>query len=111
MACETPTCELNHSSAIQVASTSFLLVFSIALQGLAFLVWSIHVTQIDKQWSSGVVTARVRSSVRNLPHQCQDLHQSTYLYLLEDRDLTSHHDSLEESQESYREISRGNRDR
>jgi hypothetical protein len=34
----------------------------------------------------GVVTARVRSSVRSL----RDLHQSTYLYLSNDRDPTSH---------------------
>jgi hypothetical protein len=33
--CETPTCELNHSSAIQIASTSFLLVFLIALAGIS----------------------------------------------------------------------------
>jgi hypothetical protein len=37
MVCETPTYEFNHSSAIQIASTSFLLVFSIALVGISLL--------------------------------------------------------------------------
>jgi hypothetical protein len=37
MVCETPTCELNHSSAIQIISTSFLLVFSIAFTGISLL--------------------------------------------------------------------------
>jgi hypothetical protein len=59
-------------------------------QGLAFLVRSIHVTWIDNQWSGGVVTTRARNSVQSLRHQCRDLHQSTYLYLSEDRDPTSH---------------------
>jgi hypothetical protein len=44
---------------------------------------------IDK-WSSGVVTARVRSSVQSLHHKRQDLHQLTYLYLLEYREPTPH---------------------
>jgi hypothetical protein len=34
MVCETPTCELNRLSAIQIASSSFFLVFSIALVGI-----------------------------------------------------------------------------
>jgi hypothetical protein len=61
------------------------------LQGLAFLARSIRVTRIDNQWSNGVVTARVQSSVWSIRHQRRDFHQSTYLYLLEDRDSTSHH--------------------
>jgi hypothetical protein len=64
------------------------------LQGLAFLAWSICVKQIDNQWSSGVVTARVRHSIQSLHHQHRRLHKSTYLYLLEDRDSTSHHKAL-----------------
>jgi hypothetical protein len=35
--CETPTCELNHSSVIQIAFTLFLLVFSIMLAGISLL--------------------------------------------------------------------------
>jgi hypothetical protein len=60
------------------------------LEGRAFLVRSIHVARIDNQWSSGVVIARVQSSVWSLRHQHPDLHQSTYLYLSKDRDSTSH---------------------
>jgi hypothetical protein len=60
------------------------------LQGLAFLARLIHVAQIDNQWSSGVVTIRVRSSVRSLCHHRWDLHQSTYLYLSKDREPTPH---------------------
>jgi hypothetical protein len=37
MVCETLTCELNHLSAIQIASTSFLLVFPIVLVGISLL--------------------------------------------------------------------------
>jgi hypothetical protein len=62
------------------------------LQGLTFLVRSIGVAWIDNQWSSGVVTARVRRSIRGLHHQRRDLHQSTYLYLSEDRHSTPHQD-------------------
>jgi hypothetical protein len=62
----------------------------LCMQGLAFLVRSIRVARIDKQRSCGVVTARVRRSVRSLHHQRQDLHQSTYLYLSEDWDSTSY---------------------
>jgi hypothetical protein len=46
---------------------------------------------VDNQWSRGVVIAMLWSSVRNLLHQHRDLHQSTYLYLTEDREPTSHH--------------------
>jgi hypothetical protein len=60
------------------------------LQGLAFLARSIHVTQIANQRSSGIVNARVQSIVQKLHHQRRDLHQLTYLYLLEDQDPTSH---------------------
>jgi hypothetical protein len=35
MVCEIPTCELNHSSTIHIASSSFLLVFSVALAGIS----------------------------------------------------------------------------
>jgi hypothetical protein len=42
---------------------------------------------VGNQRSHGVVTARVRTDVvRSLRHQCQDLYQSTYSYLLEDWD-------------------------
>jgi hypothetical protein len=61
------------------------------LQGLAFLAMSIYVTHIDNQQSSGVVTTMAQSSIQSLHHQHRDLHQSTYLYLLKDRDPTSHH--------------------
>jgi hypothetical protein len=37
MICETPTSELDRSSAIQITSSSFLLVFSIALVGISLL--------------------------------------------------------------------------
>jgi hypothetical protein len=37
MVCETPTCELNHSSVLQIASSSFLLVFLVALAGISLL--------------------------------------------------------------------------
>jgi hypothetical protein len=43
--------------------------------------------QVGNQRSCGVVTARVRTdAVRSLHHQHRNLHQSTYPYLLEDRD-------------------------
>jgi hypothetical protein len=43
--------------------------------------------RVGNQWSHGVVTARIRTdAVRSLHHQRRDLHQSTYLYLSEDRD-------------------------
>jgi hypothetical protein len=35
--CETPTCELNYSFTIQIASTLFLLVFSIVLAVISLL--------------------------------------------------------------------------
>jgi hypothetical protein len=57
-----------------------------SMQGLAFLARSIPISWIDNQWSSGVVTASVQSSVQSLHHQHRDLHQLTYLYVLEDRD-------------------------
>jgi hypothetical protein len=47
-------------------------------------------TCVDNQWSRGVVIARLRSSVQSLLHQCQDLQQSTYLYLTKDQEPTSH---------------------
>jgi hypothetical protein len=37
MVCDTPTCELNHSYVIQIASSQFLLVFSIVLSGISLL--------------------------------------------------------------------------
>jgi hypothetical protein len=44
-------------------------------------------TRVGNQRSCGVVTAQVRTdAVRSLHHQRRDLHQSTYPYLLEDRD-------------------------
>jgi hypothetical protein len=59
MVCKTSTCELSHSSIIQIASYLFLLVFSIALAGIGFFARSIHIAQIDNQQSGGVVTIRV----------------------------------------------------
>jgi hypothetical protein len=47
--------------------------------------------RVGNHRSRGVVIARLQSSVRNLLHQRQDLHQLIYLYLLEDREPTSHH--------------------
>jgi hypothetical protein len=42
---------------------------------------------VGNQQSRGVVTTRVRTdAVWSLYHQRRDLHQSTYLYLSEDRD-------------------------
>jgi hypothetical protein len=49
------------------------------------------VRSVDNQRNHGVVIARLRSSVQSLLHQCQDLHQSTYLYLTEDQEPTTHH--------------------
>jgi hypothetical protein len=47
---------------------------------------------VDKQWTHGVVIASLRSSVQSLLHQRRDLLQSTYPYLAEDREPTSHHE-------------------
>jgi hypothetical protein len=89
--CQTPTCELNLSSTIQIASTSFLLVFLIVLAGISlFGEFNSCIAQIDNQRISRVVTARVQSYVQSCHHQHRDLHQSSYLYLSEDRDPTSH---------------------
>jgi hypothetical protein len=46
--------------------------------------------RVDNQCNCGVVIVRLRLSVQSLLHQHQDLHQSTYLYLAEDREPTSH---------------------
>jgi hypothetical protein len=46
--------------------------------------------RVGNHQSRGVVIARLRSSVRSLLHQRQDLHQSIYLYLSEDWEPTSH---------------------
>jgi hypothetical protein len=46
--------------------------------------------RVDNQRSRGVVIARLRSSVRSLLHQCRDLHQSAFLYLMKDQEPTSH---------------------
>jgi hypothetical protein len=45
---------------------------------------------VDNQQSRGVVIVMLQSSVRSLLHLRRDLHQSTYLYLAEDRKPTSH---------------------
>jgi hypothetical protein len=42
-------------------------------------------TRVDNQWGCGVVIAMLRSSVQSHLYQRRDLHQSTYLYLTEDR--------------------------
>jgi hypothetical protein len=62
----------------------------LCLQGLAFLTRSIHAAQIDNQWSSGVVTTRAQHYVQSFCPQHRDFHQSTYRYLWEDWDSTSH---------------------
>jgi hypothetical protein len=46
--------------------------------------------RVGNQRSYGVVIARLRSFVWSLLHQHRDLHQSTYLYIMEDREPTSH---------------------
>jgi hypothetical protein len=46
--------------------------------------------RVDNQRSRGVVIARLWSSVRSLLPQSRDLHQLTYLYLVEYREPTSH---------------------
>jgi hypothetical protein len=48
-------------------------------------------TCVNNQRRRGVVIASLRSSVQSLLHQRQDLHQSTYLFLVEDQEPTSHH--------------------
>jgi hypothetical protein len=56
---------------------------------------------VGNQRSRGVVTAWVRTdAVQNLHHQHGDLHQSTYLYLLEDRDSSYYHLCSKLTQES-----------
>jgi hypothetical protein len=45
-------------------------------------------TRVDNQQSRGVVIARLRSFVQSFFHQRRDLHQSTYLYLTVDQELT-----------------------
>jgi hypothetical protein len=45
---------------------------------------------VGNQRSRGVVIARLRSSVQSLLHHRRDLYQSTYLYLSEDQEPTSH---------------------
>jgi hypothetical protein len=52
--------------------------------------------RVDNQQSHGVVIARLQSSVQSLLHQRRALHQSTYLYLIEDLESTSHYPSLED---------------
>jgi hypothetical protein len=46
--------------------------------------------RVGNQRSHGLVIARLLSSVRSLLHQHQDLHQSTYLYLTDDQEPTTH---------------------
>jgi hypothetical protein len=46
---------------------------------------------VDNQQSHGVVIARLRLSIWSLLHQRRVVRQSTYLYLSEDREPTSHH--------------------
>jgi hypothetical protein len=46
---------------------------------------------IGNQQSRGVVIVRLRLSVLSFLYQRRDFYQSTYLYLLEDRETTSHH--------------------
>jgi hypothetical protein len=46
--------------------------------------------RVGNQQRCGVVIERLRSSVRSLLHHRRDPHQSTYLNLTEDQELTSH---------------------
>jgi hypothetical protein len=49
------------------------------------------IQKVHKKKCFGVVViARLQSSIRSLLHQHRDLHQSTYLYLSEDQEPTSH---------------------
>jgi hypothetical protein len=73
-----------------ISKFSCILSCSCLCSRLCFLARSIRVTWNDNKWSGGVLTTRVRSSVRSLHHQRRDLYQSTYLYLSEDQDLTFH---------------------
>jgi hypothetical protein len=45
---------------------------------------------IGNHRSHRIIIARLRSSVQSLLHQHRDLHQSIYLYLSEDWELTPH---------------------
>jgi hypothetical protein len=49
---------------------------------------------VDNQQRCSVVNAMFQLSAWRLFHQRRDLHQSTYLYLSEDRDSIFHHDVL-----------------
>jgi hypothetical protein len=53
--------------------------------------------RVDNQQSHGVVIAMLQSSVQSLLHQRRDLHQSTYLYIVEDREPTSHQEAYDRS--------------
>jgi hypothetical protein len=71
--------------------TIFLLVFSIHLQGKAFVVRSIKLCLVDKQWSSGVTVAGSKScqyeaKIANIMSPQIDIS----IYLSEDRAITYH---------------------
>ena len=59
--CETPTREFNHTSAISLHSSLFLLVSSIRRQGLAFVARSIMQRMVNNQRRSGAVIAGFES--------------------------------------------------
>jgi hypothetical protein len=84
-------CELIHSSASLVVFFPVLAcVLSCTYRDKPSWQGQLVCAGVDNQWSRGVVIARLQSSVRSLLHQYQDFHQSTYFYLAEDRELTSH---------------------
>jgi hypothetical protein len=90
-------CKATHSWSINVSASlvAFFLVFACVLSCTRRdnpSWWGQLVcTRVGNYRSRGVVIARLRSSVRSLLHHCQDLHQSIYLYLSEDRKPISHH--------------------
>jgi hypothetical protein len=67
MVCKTTTCEFNHSSVIQIASSLIVLMLSIAHAGISLLgEVNSCIARIDNQQSSGVVIARVQSYIQSL---------------------------------------------
>ena len=63
----------NIHNTIQIASSLFFLVFSIAHAGISLLGVVIRVRTGDNQWSGGVVIAAIRVLLRALDHQRRDL--------------------------------------
>ena len=70
---------INIRNTIQIASSLFLLVFSVALAGISLLGEVIRVRTGDNQRSGGVVIARCRS-FGALDHQRRDLHFNRLIF-------------------------------